>query len=347
MGEAALVLDSLHDNFTLLPGAGPAAGDLPEPAGAGLPKWRPGCGGQVRTLYCRHCGNPVKVSVSCGDRTCPDCRRREFLRLRRRYLPLLESIDARRLALVTLTLRLDPAEDLLDRVQRIRQAWSKLVRVQAWSQAVAGGFSVVEVKWSSTYGGAWNVHIHALVEAGRLVVPFRFWRWVKGKRVRALGADLYGETGAPLTHQVLKAEWSRLTGGSFICDITPIRKLKNGRGGVKGALCYILKYLVKEQVWPAEGNSRWLYNAVMKRRRIVGTFGRWHKTHKQYRFPAEPARRVRPCSVCGEAAGWMSEWELRRLGLMLGETVNPAAFERPKPRETFRPPDMWELAAAG
>lgn len=347
MGEAVPVLDSTHNNFTSVDLPGPEAAIPLDGVPAVVPKWRPGCGGQVRTLYCRHCGAPVKVSVSCGDRTCPDCRRREFLRLRRRYLPLLESIDARRLALVTLTLRLDPDEDLLERVQRIRQAWSKLVRVQAWAQAVVGGFHVVEVKWSSTYGGCWNVHIHALVEAGRLVVPFRFWRLVNGQRVRALGADLYGETGKPLTHQTLKTEWARLTGGSFICDIVPIRKLQDGRGGVKGALCYILKYLVKEQTWPDEGGSRWLYNVAMRRRRIVGTFGRWHKTHKQYRFPVEPARRVRPCTVCGAVAGWLSEWELRRMGLMVGESVNPAAFERYKPREVVRPPDLWQAAAAG
>ncbi len=348
MGEAVPVLDSLHNNFTLFDIAAPKVEPAVPAVPAELPKWRPGCGGQVRSLYCANCGAVVKVSVSCGDRTCPDCRRREFLRLRRHYLPLIESLDPRRLALVTLTLRLEAGDDLGERVQRIRRAWSKLVRLQAWQAAIIGGFSVIEVKWSSYYGGAWNVHIHALVEAGRLVVPFRFWRNIHGKRIRALGADLYGEAGPPLTHQVLKTEWSRLTGGSFIVDIAPIRKLKDGRGGVKGALCYILKYLVKEQTWPATGgNSRWMYNSIMKRRRIVGTFGRWHKTHKQYRFPPGPPRRVLKCRECGASAGWISEWQLRRLGLLAGEAPAEGAKLVAAVREVFRPPDIWELAAAG
>lgn len=325
MGRAA-VLDSLHNNFTY---------DTKGPAPALFPAERHGCGGQeYRVLYCANCGNEIRVPVSCGDRTCPDCRQVQFLRLRRRYLPKVAGCEIGRLALVTLTLRLGPDDqELAAKLQRIRRAWSKLVRLAAW-RPVDGGLAVIEAKWSSRFAGVWNVHIHALCEVGQVVRPFRYWsagqggagfggRVWKRQRQRRLGADLLG-AGRVLSPQGLSDTWRRLTGDSYIVDIQPVRKLSQGRGGARGAVCYILKYLTKDMGFPSTA-ARAAYNEAMtirrveasgrvirSGRRIVMTFGTWHSTSKRYRFS-----RTRPapaaCRECHEVAGWLCAWDLVRM----------------------------------
>lgn len=270
-----------------------------------------GCGGKlVRTLFCLDCGHGIDVPITCGDRSCIDCRRRSYLRLRAVYMPLMKQVKAVQLALVTLTLRItgDIGEGLRDRVERIRAAWRRLIRLKVW-RPVRGGLYTIEVKWSSRYAGAWNVHIHALVEARGAVRPWRSEAEGKEK------ADIIG-AGATLSPQALSQAWEGLTGDSYIVDIVPVQER---RGGVMGAFKYILKYLTKATGLP-HWQAKRAYNGALAGKRLIQTFGEWHDTHKLYRFvKLRVIRPVVPCGECGGTAGWMSGFEFRRLRLRASE----------------------------
>lgn len=289
-----------------------------------------GCGGkEYRTLYCAHCGAEIRVHVTCGDRTCPDCRKSESKRLRREYLPKVRLVDQTKLALITLTLRMDLGrhDDLRRRLDRIRTAWRKLVR-QKPMRVVAGGLYTIEVKWTERQ--AWNVHIHALVEVEGIVRPFRIER--NGRPGWA--ADLEGPAGR-LSPQALSDAWRKLTGDSYIVDITPVRTWVKGgqnRGGARGALAYVLKYITKAGCWPGQW-ARDEYDRAVKGHRLINTFGTWTPHSRAYRF-AELGQLERPsvaCKVCG-ASVWIPDvllWRLARRAMeVLPEIVHR---ERTKP----------------
>lgn len=275
-----------------------------------------GCGGrEFRSFYCRHCGNKLEVSVTCGDRTCPDCRKKEARRLKARYYPMVKQVPRAHLALVTLTLRLGPSDrDLRVRVERIRRAWRKLIRLRLW-RPVVGGLYVIECKWATRYEGAWNVHIHALVEAPA-VVPFRY---MAGGQERT-GAELHGPGGV-LRPQDLMAAWRRVTNDSYVIDIQPVRA---DRGARRGALAYLLKYLTKAGSWPSRA-ARVAYNVALHRTRLVHTFGRWHPMSKAWRFAGLIIKRVfkKVCGKCGEVNPWISEFEFLRLSWSPGLPYSP------------------------
>jgi len=252
---------------------------------------------------CAACGAVITTPTTCGDRTCPTCRQESGRRLRRRYLPLLQQCKTDELALITLTLLITAGpEDLYEKLERIRAAWSKLIRLAVW-RPVRGGLAAIEVL--PARAGAWNVHIHAIAEAGLVVRPFSYYDKAGRKRE---GADILG-AGQTMRPQDVSAAWHRLTGDSYIVDIRRVKELPNGRGGARGALAYVLKYLVKPQEW-AGFEARAAYNRVMHGRRLILTFGQWHPTHKRCRWRVIRKVPARPCRECGQVAGWLSVFGL-------------------------------------
>ena len=297
------VLDDYSNNFTRSP---EPVRDKPPPWPAGYEA--PDCGGEeVRSYWCEWCHHMIQVPVSCGDRACPSCRRRSYLRLQSVYQPLLAEVPTDLMALVTLTMRIDGrARDLAGQIERIRSAWRKLIRQRGWQSAVRGGLYSIEVQWSSRYRGAWNVHIHSLVEARRLLVRFWVWKTGKdGKRYRKECAEIVGSRR--LTPQGLSAAWRGVTGDSYVVDITPVQA---EQGGARGAMGYILKYLTKGGRQYPSRDMYLEYRRIMHGVRTVQTFGAWYATSKDYRFSVRPGRKPRPCKECG-GIYWMSEWQYR------------------------------------
>jgi len=141
---------------------------------------------------------------------------------------------------------------------------------------------------------AWNVHIHAVVEAA-MVRPFK----LSGKAK----ADLLG-LGGIVTWQWLGAAWRKLTGDSYVCDIMPVW------GQSTSALKYVLKYLQKSPTLDADQRNE--YNKALYGTRLVNLFGSWYSTSKYYRFSYKPSvGRPLECQHCG-CTVWMTEFALRR-----------------------------------
>jgi Zn finger protein HypA/HybF involved in hydrogenase expression len=111
-------------------------------------------------------------------------------------------------------------------------------------------------------GRGWNVHLHVLLDGHRI------------------------------SHRKLSKDWLSITGDSSIVDIrscvSPVR-----------TLAYCVKYLIKP---PACSGHEAEFNTVLKRVRLVQSFGSWHGqvTLKKKRFE---------CPACG-GLSWVADTEL-------------------------------------
>jgi hypothetical protein len=214
-------------------------------------------------------------------------------------------LDPKRLVFVTLTRKVRPGSSpvsLRHRVAETREAFRQLIRQKRF-KLLQGGFSTMEVKWSTKVQG-WNVHIHAVCELAE-----GSWRRIwqdnkgKGKNKGRFKADVIGRKGKTLTIQSLRKSWKRLTKDSDRVDITPVLEKF---GGVNGVMSYILKYLNK----PAEVGERGVeYNIGLKGSRLVYSFGTWYPTAKKYRFAdvPKPKKYLMRCDNCSSTF-WTTEY---------------------------------------
>jgi len=155
------------------------------------------------TLYCLSCGYSYSAWLRCGDRTCPECRKRDYFRLFNSYLPFIQT--KKNLRLITLTLRGRPSCLTRDRLVRLHHCFTKLTHLRAYRYALVGGLYAIE---AINKGNGWNVHIHILAE------------------------------GLFIGQKKLSRDWHRLTGDSFIVDI---RKFRSPKRGLEYLLKYMLK----------------------------------------------------------------------------------------------------------
>lgn len=278
-------------------------------------------GDRFVTVYCHDCGQEKKVQIGCGDRTCPTCREKEFWRLKKKYSRALSLLDSSRLVFVTLTRKID-GKNLRDKVLETKQAWQKLIRLKGM-EAIRGGFYTIEIKYSEKWQG-WNVHIHAVCEVHEKA-RIRVW---KDRVSRRKKADVFYVAGQHVTIQWLRQEWKRLTGDSDRVDVAPVLEQK---GGIKGVMSYILKYLKK----PAEVAGRELeYNMALKGFRLVHAFGTWYPNSKEYRFRGVDMSKEPLQCDCGHTV-WVSEFELYKLIKRAGECFGPLSPAPPEPVPWF------------
>ena len=106
------------------------------------------------------CSNARFIRTRCGRRTCPDCRRLDYFRLRELYGPALDILRAPKL--LTLTLRnvsiLSP-----ETVAHLRHCMKKLWKF--YGPRIRGGIYAIE---AVNTGRGWHVHAHALIDADYL-----------------------------------------------------------------------------------------------------------------------------------------------------------------------------------
>lgn len=137
-------------------------------------------------LYCLDCGSQFLVYGNCGDRTCPLCRYKHFLRLYFGYKYIVEEDPPT--YLITLTLRNLP---YLERawVQSLRKNFGKLLRRVYYKSRIHGGMYAIEC---IDTGKGWHPHLHAIY------------------------------SGNGISESKLKTDWNYLTVDSFMCDVTPV-----------------------------------------------------------------------------------------------------------------------------
>jgi len=145
----------------------------------------------IRTFYCSHCGYPLRIKMSCGDRTCPTCRRKWY---GYHYGALKKYISSwPKVYFLTLTLKNTPDKEISRwHVQRLREAFSKLrYRLRP---SIKDGYYVIQMTNS---GAGWHLHLHALfngqfVPVSQISKAWCWWQWGGGQKwqwwLRAQGA---------------------------------------------------------------------------------------------------------------------------------------------------------------
>ena len=115
-------------------------------------------GHKLLTLACHTCKTFHQVKLKCGDRFCLTCRRRDYGRLYKRFLPVLKS--AKYLTHLTLTIK---NYDFLDstKVQEVNKWLREFYNHPRIKETFRGGLSCQEIIHVSDLKG-WNHHIHTL-----------------------------------------------------------------------------------------------------------------------------------------------------------------------------------------
>lgn len=135
-----------------------------------------------RMVYCRKCGERLRVRVQCTNRFCPDCSKRRARRIRSALNHLFQKTEKRRTARFKLiTLSESNCSDLASGVNRLVAAFRRLRQRQYWKNRVYGGAFVIEV---TGFPGSWHPHIHAIVYSEFIIWErlHRDWMKVSGGR---------------------------------------------------------------------------------------------------------------------------------------------------------------------
>jgi len=203
------------------------------------------------TLYAvRNCGACVHVEWSaqenryrlagsyCHNRHCEPCMKQKANIIARNLNTRLQDSKDRQYRFITLTVRHNPTDDLLDVLKKLRTAWTNLRARPVWKTTQRGGAAMIEVKWSRH--GGWHAHLHVISEGV----------WV----------DI----------RDLKSEWLKVTGDSDIVDIRPLCDKK-------GAAYYVGKYVRKganDEIWNDEPAAKEWVTAT-RGLRTCATYGTW------------------------------------------------------------------------
>lgn len=125
------------------------------------------------TVVCGHCLWQKKVYLSCGDRTCPDCRKRFF----GRHFEIIAKALKDRGPLISLTLTKKNVyhNDLRYEIRKLRQAFRVLIKALGYS----GGIYIIHI---TNKGRGWHIHIHCLAQGP----------WHSQDRISRLWYDLTG-----------------------------------------------------------------------------------------------------------------------------------------------------------
>lgn len=195
------------------------------------------------TILCSFCGYKYVAQLSCGDRTCPVCRRKWYGYHFKSLKKIFEPVESE-LKFLTLTLKNIPdAEFGRASVKRLRDAWNKLLHrkidpgnkldKRRYSDYFKAGFYFIQL---TNIGNGYHLHLHVIF-AG----PF-------------------------IAKQKIATAWFEITRDSYIVDICRVRSF--GR-----AVHYLLGDLLqKPRIRPGD---RGKYNEALKGARLIQGFGSW------------------------------------------------------------------------
>lgn len=277
------------------------------------------------SVYCTSCGRSHPVTMKCGRRSCPECRRKDYWRLLGRYSsPLTKYHSDARLTrgafkLLTLTVRNIKSTGRKDQdIRNLRTAARNLAaafnRMRRWKileGVFKGGLRVTEIVRSP--GGDWNVHAHVLYEGGYFDVCCQAMKDASSEwEIKRL--ENYECPSCP--SKCFRYLWRKASG----CPVLDVRRAWSPRKGLR----YILKYLSK----PARcGDAVDIFDEAMKGMRLIQPFGTWSG------LEIEP-----PCMVCESCGGtaWISEYDFSYLDWLLSTPYYASALQGTEFSRGFR-----------
>lgn len=188
-------------------------------------------------IYAQKGKLPICVADRCRDRMCPTCQSYRAGEVRRK----LEACIARCSSVRMLTLTMaHTSNNVGECVDAIIESFRRLRKHKEWKKHVRGGAYVVETTTGKS-GDRWHVHLHLMIEGV-------FWN-----------------------QAAIQAAWSTAVGAPSIAFIQAIHERQH-------AVRYVTKYVTKAVDAGAWTDDQLCEYAIgMHRRRLMGTFGKWHK----------------------------------------------------------------------
>lgn len=237
------------------------------------------CGKYINGLECKKCGAKHFAGFNrCKKRFCLACNHvRLLMWLARIKLRVDELLDDYYPAMITFTVR--DSDDLEERIRFIEGAWRLLKNGnkkwrKIFSRRFVGGVRSLEVKIGKN-SGEWHVHYHCLV-----MIP----------RTKHVVKDFYW----------LRKAWKQCTKEQGSIEIHQIRD----RGkGLNGAICEVVKYIVKPEKKIYEDDRFIDLYWALKNKRQINTWGLFRGMSREIESDIDKMEEKKieqfVCSICG------------------------------------------------
>lgn len=248
------------------------------------------CGSAAWVLKSLDTSNQFKVASSnCHDRFCIPCALDRAAIIRTN---LRNHLQARRKASasakhyvhrsMTLTVKTTSGEPLKTSLDNLATWFTKLRKTRLWKQCVRGGVAICELKYFRDTR-RWHPHLHVIWE------------------------------GQYIPHDELKRAWHAITQSSYICHLKPIRS-------DEAAIRYLSGYVTKTMDGSFSHDVDLIREAIeaLTGRKLIATFGTWHKVALLKRVPVGQWTAVLPLDVLVRRAK-AGDDECRRIFSLLKE----------------------------
>lgn len=139
------------------------------------------------TRYCKRCQYEIRFRISCGDRTCPECRKKWF----GYHYKTLHDLVKTWPVIHSLTLTIQNIPDEVFSKSHVKEIRDSFTRLRKEFKQIKGGFYVVQ---ATNQGKGWHLHLHIIFD------------------------------GAYIAKSELKAAWYRITSGSYILAVSDVKR---------------------------------------------------------------------------------------------------------------------------
>jgi len=157
------------------------------------------------TMICLHCGHPVEIPISCGNRFCPTCQRSRHGRVKARLNLLINSVPRiQYFPFKFVTLTIPNTKTIEEGVDQCLDGFRRLRGRKWWKTLVKGGVFVLEVTQRPT---GYHVHLHIVCQARFLDMQRLSLEWSKCSAGRIVNVKKIkaGDIVAYLTKYLTKA----------------------------------------------------------------------------------------------------------------------------------------------
>jgi len=251
----------------------------------------------------------LDLKHKCSLRTCPSCSKKRKRRIRRKYLPFLQSqkiTPTNFLYFLTISPKNYPS--LREGLEHIRKSFSRFLRLQYIKERVDAGLYVIESKQSSD--GSWNIHIHAII----------YGRWLDN-RIRGFCLDCnrpaimkydYSEKKYYCANAKCKSTNVIVNENSKLVELW---RASSGRevnmniqkqSSVSYTLNYMLKYISANKDDFATPEAMADYIFITRKRKLINTFGKFFK----YKPPEDHPK---ICPNCNKEIHYYYDYEVKKI----------------------------------
>lgn len=181
------------------------------------------CGKFIEMKYCPDCGKSfVSSAMMCRDRLCPTCQWRLSIRRFAEMcctLSYIEDLDEKNTAFWTVTLRNCPIDQLKFTIQRMNEAWHRVLSRKTFKHHVSGWARSLEVTYNPERND-FHPHFHIIVMTDGVLSEGEFYTVLRKEWKESLRISY-----DPITDfEFIKDRQNRLDNDAFIHAVSETYK---------------------------------------------------------------------------------------------------------------------------